>query len=119
MPETNPTSLDTLLTQVATVRQLEGTVKTDQGAVDSAKLNLVYCHIVAPVTGRVGWRQVDQGNYVQTSDANGLVLITQLQPISVIFNIPEDDLAQGRQRHRAEQPTARDQDVHGPRRPAR
>jgi len=82
----------TLDTQVALVHQLEGTVKADQGAVDSAKLNLVYCHIVAPVTGRVGLRQVDQGNYVQTSDANGLVLITQLQPISVIFTLPEDNL---------------------------
>ena len=82
----------TLDTQVATVHQLEGTVKTDQGAVDSAKLNLVYCHITAPVTGRVGLRQVDQGNYVQTSDTNGLVLITQLQPISVIFTLPEDNL---------------------------
>ena len=82
----------TLDTQVSLVHQLEGTVKSDQGVVDSSKLNLVYCHIVAPVTGRVGLRQVDQGNYVQTSDANGLVLITQLQPISVIFTLPEDNL---------------------------
>jgi membrane fusion protein, multidrug efflux system len=82
----------TLDTQVSLVHQLEGTVKTDKGLVDSSKLNLVYCHIVAPVTGRVGLRQVDQGNYVQTSDANGIVLITQLQPISVIFTLPEDNL---------------------------
>ena len=82
----------TLDTQVALVRQYEGTVKTDQGLVDSAKLNLVYCHIVSPVTGRVGLRQVDQGNYVQTSDTAGLVVVTQLQPISVIFTLPEDSL---------------------------
>jgi membrane fusion protein, multidrug efflux system len=84
----------TLDTQAALVQQDIGTIKTDQGAVDSAKLNLVYCHIVSPVTGRVGLRQVDQGNYVQTSDASGLVVITQLQPISVIFTLPEDALPQ-------------------------
>jgi multidrug efflux system membrane fusion protein len=84
----------TLDTQAALVRQYEGTIKTDQGAVDSAKLNLVYCHIISPVTGRVGLRQVDQGNYVQTSDTAGLVVVTQLQPISVIFTLPEDALPQ-------------------------
>jgi multidrug efflux system membrane fusion protein len=82
----------TLATQASLVHQLEGTVKSDQGVVDNAKLNLTYCHIVAPVAGRVGLRQVDQGNYVQTSDANGIVLITQLQPISVVFTLPEDNL---------------------------
>jgi multidrug efflux system membrane fusion protein len=82
----------TLDTQASLVQQLEGTVKTDQGQVDMAKLNLAYCHIVSPVTGRVGLRQVDQGNYVQTSDANGLVVITQLQPIDVVFTLPEDNL---------------------------
>lgn len=79
-------------TQGALVQQYTGTVKTDQAQVDSAKLNLAYCHITAPVTGRVGLRQVDEGNYVQTSDANGIVVITQLQPISVVFSLPEDDL---------------------------
>jgi membrane fusion protein, multidrug efflux system len=74
------------------VAQYQGSVKTDQGQVDSAKLNLIYCHIVAPVAGRVGLRQVDAGNYVQTSDANGLVVITQEQPISVIFSVTEDSL---------------------------
>ncbi|HVJ55628.1 MAG TPA: MdtA/MuxA family multidrug efflux RND transporter periplasmic adaptor subunit [Aliidongia sp.] len=82
----------TLDTQAALVQQLDGTVKTDQGQVDTAKINLAYCHIVSPVTGRVGLRQVDQGNYVQTSDANGLVVITQLQPIDVLFTLPEDNL---------------------------
>jgi multidrug efflux system membrane fusion protein len=80
--------------QVYLVQQYQGTVAADQGTVDSAQLNLVYCHIVAPVTGRVGLRQVDPGNYVQTSDANGLVVLTQLQPISVIFTLPEDDVPQ-------------------------
>ena len=84
----------TLDTQASLVRQYEGTIKTDHGAVDSAKLNLVYCHIISPVTGRTGLRQVDQGNYVQTSDTSGLVVVTQLQPISVIFTLPEDALPQ-------------------------
>ena len=79
-------------TQEYLVRQYEGTVKTDEAMVRNAQLNLDYCHIVSPVTGRVGLRQVDQGNYVQTSDPNGLVVITQLQPISVIFTLPEDNV---------------------------
>jgi len=74
------------------VEQYEGTVKSDQAQIDSAKLNLVYCHITSPVVGRVGLRQVDIGNYVQPSDANGIVLITELSPISVIFTLPEDDI---------------------------
>jgi multidrug efflux system membrane fusion protein len=80
--------------QVFLAQQDQGIVAADQGQVDSAKLNLSYCHIVSPVDGRVGLRQVDPGNYVQTSDANGLVVITQLQPISVIFSLPEDDIPQ-------------------------
>ncbi|HKW94975.1 MAG TPA: MdtA/MuxA family multidrug efflux RND transporter periplasmic adaptor subunit [Methylomirabilota bacterium] len=79
-------------TQEYLVRQYEGTVKSDEAMRDNARLNLEYCHIVAPVSGRVGLRQVDQGNYVQTSDPNGVVLITQLQPISVIFTLPEDNV---------------------------
>jgi multidrug efflux system membrane fusion protein len=74
------------------VQQDQGTVMADQGTVDSAKLNLTYCHITAPVTGRVGLRLVDPGNYVQTSSATGLVVITQLQPISVVFVLPEDNI---------------------------
>jgi len=79
-------------TQASLVEQYEGAVETDQGQIDSDKLNLIYCHVTAPVTGRVGLRQVDAGNYVQTSDTNGLVVLTQLQPITVIFTLPEDDL---------------------------
>jgi len=81
-------------TQEALVRQFEGAIKTDQGQIDSAKLNLVYCRITAPVSGRIGLRLVDPGNIVHVSDANGLVVITQLQPITVIFPIPEDNLPQ-------------------------
>jgi multidrug efflux system membrane fusion protein len=81
-------------TQEALVRQLEGTIKTDQGQIDSAKLQLVYCQITAPIGGRVGLRLVDPGNIVHASDVNGLVVITQLQPITVIFPIPEDSLPQ-------------------------
>jgi multidrug efflux system membrane fusion protein len=81
-------------TQESLVEQYKGTVVTDQANVGTAKLNLVYCHITAPVGGRVGLRQVDLGNYVQTSDANGLVVITQMEPMSVIFTLPEDQLPQ-------------------------
>ena len=74
------------------VAQYTGTVQTDQGSVDSARLNLAYCHIIAPVDGQVGLRQIDPGNYVQTSSTTGIVVITQMQPISVIFSVPEDNL---------------------------
>ncbi len=79
-------------TQDSLVHQYLGDVVTDQAAIDTQRVNLAYCHIVAPVDGRVGLRQVDAGNYVSTTDANGIVVITQLQPISVIFTLPEDDL---------------------------
>jgi multidrug efflux system membrane fusion protein len=79
-------------TQQATVDQLEGTVRNDQAAIDSAKLNLVYCHITAPVSGRVGLRLVDPGNIVHASDTNAMFVITQLQPIAVLFTLPEDNL---------------------------
>jgi len=79
-------------TQLALVIQDKGTVLTDQAAVDTAKLNLNYCHIVSPVTGRVGLRQVDQGNYVTPGDTNGIVVVTQLQPISALFTLPEDNV---------------------------
>ena len=79
-------------TQKATVDQLEGTVRTDQAAVDSAKLNLTYCHITSPISGRVGLRLVDPGNIVHATDTNALLVITQLQPIAVLFTLPEDQL---------------------------
>src|SRR5215472_11184326 len=81
-----------LATQEALVKQDEGVLKTDQGAIDSAKLNLTYCRIMSPITGRVGLRLVDPGNIVHANDAGGLLVITQVQPISVIFTIAEDQL---------------------------
>lgn len=79
-------------TQESLVRQYQGTIKVDQAAIDAAKLQLIYCRITAPISGRLGLRQVDPGNMVHASDANGLVVITQLQPIGVVFTVPEDAL---------------------------
>ncbi|PMS37833.1 multidrug efflux system membrane fusion protein [Trinickia symbiotica] len=81
-------------TQASLVKQYEGQVKSDQANIDTYKLDLTYARITAPVSGRVGLRQVDPGNYVTPSDANGIVVITQLQPISVIFTTSEDNLPQ-------------------------
>jgi len=74
------------------VQQYTGTVQTDQGSVDTARLNLAYCRIISPIDGQAGLRLVDQGNYVQASTTAGLVVITQMQPISVLFSVPEDNL---------------------------
>jgi multidrug efflux system membrane fusion protein len=79
-------------TQLSTVNQYGATIKSDQAQIDNAKLQLVYAHIISPLTGRIGLRLVDGGNMVHASDATGLAVITQLQPIAVIFNIPEDSL---------------------------
>jgi multidrug efflux system membrane fusion protein len=81
-------------TQASLVRQYEGTVKSDQANIDTYKLDLIYARITAPVSGRVGLRQVDPGNYVTPNLTNGIVVITQLQPISVIFTASEDNLPQ-------------------------
>lgn len=78
--------------QVSTVAQDEGAVQIDKAQIESAKLNIAYCHIKAPVDGRVGLRQVDAGNYVTPGLANGLVVLTMLHPISVIFSVPEDQI---------------------------
>jgi membrane fusion protein, multidrug efflux system len=78
--------------QVALVAQDKAAIQTDQAAVQTAQVNLDYTHIVSPVTGRVGLRLVDPGNYLQPSDANGIVVITQIDPISVVFTTPEDNL---------------------------
>ena len=82
----------TLDTQIALVATDQGTVEADRGLVKAAEVNLAYTKIVSPLDGRVGLRQVDQGNYVTPGDTNGLVVITQLKPISVLFTIPEDNL---------------------------
>ena len=79
-------------TQISLVNQLEAAVKSDQGLVEAAKLQLVYARITAPVSGRVGLREVDPGNIVHVTDTNGLFVITELQPISVIFNISQDSI---------------------------
>lgn len=92
-----------LATQHSTVTQGEGVVKTDQGQIDSAKLNLTYCRITAPISGRIGLRLVDPGNIVHASDTNGLLVITEIQPISVIFTISEDQLPAVLQKVRAGQ----------------
>jgi multidrug efflux system membrane fusion protein len=81
-------------TQVATVHQDEGTVKLDEGLLENAKVQLAYAHITAPISGRVGLRLVDPGNIVHAANSNALVVITEMQPITVIFTIPEDNLEQ-------------------------
>ena len=86
------TSRQTLDTAAATVRQYEGTVRSDQGQIDAQKLNIAYCRITSPVEGRVGLRQVDVGNYVTPSDSSGIAVVTQLDPISVLFTLSEDSL---------------------------
>ncbi len=88
-------------TQQSLVRQYEGSVRVDQAQIDNARLQLTYCRITAPVGGRLGLRQVDTGNMVHASDAAGLVVITQLQPITVVFTIPEDSLPPVMQKLRA------------------
>lgn len=79
-------------TQKALVAQYDGNIRQDVANIDNAKLQLVYAKVTAPITGRVGLRLVDPGNIVHASDANGMIVITQLQPISVLFTIPEDNL---------------------------
>ncbi len=80
--------------QVFVVAQDEGTVSIDRALIEAQALNIQYCRIVAPIDGRVGLRLVDEGNYVQSASSTGLAVITQLQPISVLFPVPEDDLAE-------------------------
>jgi multidrug efflux system membrane fusion protein len=92
LQESGAVSQQQVDTQKATADQLEGTVRNDQALVDNARLNLSYCHITAPESGRIGLRLVDPGNMVHATDANPLLVITQLQPITVIFTLPEDQL---------------------------
>jgi len=79
-------------TQKSLVDQLDGQVRTDQAQIDNAKLQIVYCNITAPFTGRVGLRQVDPGNIIHAADTNPMLVLTQLQPIAVVFTLPEDQL---------------------------
>ncbi len=92
-----------LATQRALVEQYEGTVTNDQGTLDAAKVNVVYCHITSPITGVVGLRLVDPGNIVHAADTNGMIVIAEIQPISVIFTIGEDQLPPVLQKVRAGQ----------------
>ena len=93
----------TYATQQATVAQDEGQVEIDKGLIDATKLNITYCHIASPITGLIGLRLVDPGNYVQASSGTALLVITQMQPISMIFPIAEDHLPPVRTRMMAEQ----------------
>jgi multidrug efflux system membrane fusion protein len=95
-------------TQLAAVNQDEGAIQSDQAQIDNAKLQLTYSRITAPISGRIGLRLVDEGNMVHATDANGLAVITQLQPIAVLFTIPQDDLPQVLNKMRAGQQLAVD-----------
>ena len=101
LAKTNAIPRQQLDTQVSLVAQDKGLVTSDKAQIDTQKLNIAYCHIVSPVTGRAGLRLVDPGNYVTANDASGIVVITQLQPISVIFTVAEDNLPQIVKRLRA------------------
>jgi multidrug efflux system membrane fusion protein len=88
----NSIAKQTVDQQGALVSQYEGVVKLDQGLIDAAAVNVTYCQISAPITGRVGLRLIDPGNIVHAADTTGLLVITQLQPMTVIFTLPEDNL---------------------------
>jgi multidrug efflux system membrane fusion protein len=88
-------------TQASTVSQLAASIKADQGNIDAIRLQLTYCRILAPITGRTGLRLVDAGNMVHANDAGGLVVLTQVEPIAVLFTIPQDNLQSVLARQRA------------------
>jgi len=92
LAKTNAIPQQQLDTQAALVKQYEGQVAADQGQLNTAKVNLSFTRILSPSDGRAGLRQVDQGNYITANDPNGVVVITQIQPISVIFTVPEDNV---------------------------
>ncbi len=94
------------VTQEAQVKQYQGSIEMDKAQLNNARLQLEYARVTAPISGRVGLRQVDQGNIVRASDANGLLVITQLQPISVVFTVAEDKLPAVVQRYRTGQELA-------------
>ena len=91
-PSRTSIALQQVTDQIALVAQDKAAIAADQAMVKTAELNVAYTHIVSPVTGRVGLRLVDPGNYLQPSDANGIVVITQIDPISVVFTTPESNL---------------------------
>src|SRR3984893_1716992 len=101
LAKTNAVPRQQLDTQASLVVQYKGNIVSDEAQVNTQKLNIAYCHIIAPITGRAGLRLVDQGNYVTAGDATGVVILTQLQPISVIFTVAEDNVPQIVKRVRA------------------
>ena len=90
--------------QLALVKQTSGAIQSDQAAIENAKLQLTYCQIISPISGRIGLRLVDQGNIVRANDPSGLAVITQLQPIALIFTIPQDDIWRVQKQLGAEKP---------------
>ena len=90
--------------QLALVKQTSGAIQSDQAAIENAKLQLMYCQIISPISGRIGLRLVDQGNIVRANDPSGLAVITQLQPIALIFTIPQDDIWRVQKQLGAEKP---------------
>jgi multidrug efflux system membrane fusion protein len=102
--EQDSISAQQTVTQEAQVKQYRGIVEMDKAQVNNAKLQLSYAHLTAPISGRAGLRQIDQGNIVHANDTNGLVVITQLQPISVVFTLPEDKVQEVVQRWRTNEP---------------
>lgn len=104
--EQDSISAQQTVTQEAQVKQYLGVVEMDKAQVNNAKLQLSYAKVTAPIPGRVGLRQIDQGNIVHANDTNGLVVITQLQPITVVFTLPEDKVQAVMQRWRANEPVS-------------
>jgi len=104
--EQDSISAQQTVTQEAQVKQYLGVVEMDKAQVNNAKLQLSYAKVTAPISGRVGLRQIDQGNIIQANDANGLVVITQLQPITVVFTLPEDKVQAVMQRWRTNEPVS-------------
>lgn len=102
LARTNAISPQELDTQTSLVKQAEGAIQTDLAAIANAKLQLDYCTIKSPITGRIGLRMVDRGNMIHANDAGGLAVVTQLQPIAVIFTIPQDEIARVRKRMQAD-----------------
>jgi multidrug efflux system membrane fusion protein len=101
LKESGAVSQQQVDTQAALVDQLDGAIRNDEAQISSAQLQITYCHITAPITGRIGLRFVDVGNIVHASDAGPLLIITQLQPIAVLFSLPEDQLPTVAQHMRA------------------
>lgn len=104
--EQDSISAQQTVTQGTQVKQYQGTVEMDKAQVNNAKLQLSYARLTAPISGRVGLRQIDQGNIVHANDANGLVVITQLQPINVVFTLPEDKVQSVIQRWHSNEPVS-------------